>query len=233
MIRWSIESCEVVFSTRQGGVSDGPFESLNLGRMTGDNPERVDENRRRLCAEVGADPERIALNRQRHTAIVNRAIPGSRGLPGDGLWSDSPGEPMLVLAADCLSVAIARANGAKPALAVLHAGWKGLLEGIVEEGVRALDGSGLQAMIGPAIGPCCYEVGPEVAEAFASRFGSGLMRGRNLDLWSAGERALRTAGVERIDRVDLCTRCNPDLFFSERRQGKPRGTHGVIGLVAS
>ena len=63
MIRWSIENCEVVFSTREGGVSEGPFESLNLGRMTGDDPARVDENRRRLCAEVGVDPDRIALNR--------------------------------------------------------------------------------------------------------------------------------------------------------------------------
>jgi len=116
--------------------------------------------------------------------------------------------------------------------AVLHAGWKGLLEGVVEEGVRALGGSGLRAMIGPAIGPCCYEVGPEVEEAFTMRFGAGLVHGRKLDLWSAGERALRAAGIEHVERADLCTRCNPDLFFSERRQGKPRGTHGVIGLVA-
>ncbi len=156
MIRWDVPGYEVVFSTRQGGVSEGPFQSLNLGRMTGDEPERVDENRRRLCAEVGADPEKIALNRQQHTAIANRAVPGSRGVPGDGLWSDTPGEPMLALAADCLSIAIARANGSEPALAVLHAGWKGLLEGVVDECVRVLGGSRLQAMIGPAIGPCCY-----------------------------------------------------------------------------
>jgi len=232
VIRWDVPGYEVVFSTRQGGVSEGPFQSLNLGRMTGDEPERVDENRRRLCAEVGADPEKIALNRQQHTAIANRAVPGSRGVPGDGLWSDTPGEPMLALAADCLSIAIARANGSEPALAVLHAGWKGLLEGVVDECVRVLGGSRLQAMIGPAIGPCCYEVGPEVEEAFAARFGAGLMRARKLDLWSAGERALRAAGVEQVERADLCTRCNPELFFSERRQGKPRGTHGVLGVVA-
>jgi purine-nucleoside/S-methyl-5'-thioadenosine phosphorylase / adenosine deaminase len=231
VIRWNVDGYEVVFSTRESGVSEGPFESLNLGRMTGDEPERVEENRRRLCAEVGADPGKVALNRQQHTAIVNRAVPGSRGVPGDGLWSDEPGEPMLALAADCLSIAIARANGA-PGLAVLHAGWKGLLEGVVEEGARVLGRTGLRAMIGPAIGPCCYEVGPEVEDAFTARFGPGLMVGRHLDLWSAGERALRAAGVEDVERVDLCTRCNPDLFFSERRQGKPRGTHGVLGLVA-
>lgn len=232
MIHWRIPGYEVAFSTRKGGVSEGPFESLNLGRMTGDDPERVDENRRRLCAEIGADPERVALNLQRHSAIVNRAVAGSRGVPGDGLWSDTPGEPMLALAADCLTIAIARTNGSRPALAVLHAGWKGLLEGVVEEAVRVVSGFRLRAMIGPAIGPCCYEVGPEVAEGFTERFGAGLMVGRNLDLWSAGERALLAAGVDDVERLDLCTRCNPDLFFSERRQGKPRGTHGVIGLVA-
>jgi copper oxidase (laccase) domain-containing protein len=139
---------------------------------------------------------------------------------------------MLALAADCLTVAIARTNGSEPALAVLHAGWKGLLEGIAEESVRALGGSCLRAMIGPAIGPCCYEVGLEVEEAFTRRFGAGLVRGRNLDLWSAGERALRAAGVQEVERADLCTKCNPQLFFSERRQGKPRGTHGVMGVIA-
>ena len=231
MIRWDGPGYRVVFSTREGGVSEGPFESLNLGRMTGDEVERVDENRRRLCAEVGADPEKIALNLQKHTAVVNRAVPGSRGVLGDGLWSDEPGEPMLALAADCLSIAIARTNGT-PGLAVLHAGWKGLLEGVVDEGVRMLGATGLRAMIGPAIGPCCYEVGPEVEAAFTARFGRGLMIGRNLDLWTAGERALRAAGVEEVERVDLCTKCNPELFFSERRQGKPRGTHGVLGVVS-
>jgi polyphenol oxidase len=233
VIRWNVPGYQVVFSTRRGGVSEGPFESLNLGRMTGDDPEHVDENRRRLCAEVGAEPERIALNRQQHTAVVNRAVAGSRGVVGDGLWSDEPAQPMLALAADCLSIAIARTNGVAPALAVLHAGWKGLIEGVVDEGSRALGGSGLRAMIGPAIGPCCYEVGPEVEEAFTARFGPGLMVGRHLDLWSAGERALRAAGVEDVERADLCTKCRPDLFFSERRQGKPRGTHGVLGVISS
>ena len=234
MIRWNPPGpYEVVFSTREGGVSEGPFASLNLGRMTGDEPELVDENRRRLCAEIGADPARLALNRQHHSASVHRAVPGSRGVPGDGLWSDAPEEPMLALAADCPTIAIARTNGSTPALAVLHAGWRGLVEGIVEAGAVALGGKGLAAAIGPAIGPCCYEVGPEVEDAFTSRYGSGLMRGRKLDLWTAAERALRAAGCETVERFDLCTFCNPELFFSERRMGKPRGTHGVIGVVTS
>ena len=234
ILAWTVSGpYAVAFSTRKGGVSEGPFASLNLGRLTGDDPDRVDENRRRLCAEVGVDVERVALNRQHHSATVHRAVPGSRGVPGDGLWTDAPNEPMIALAADCLTIAIARTNGGRPALAVLHAGWRGLLEGIVEAGVVAVGRTGLAAAIGPAIGPCCYEVGDDVAEAFAERFGGGLVQGRNLDLWSAADRALRTAGCSSVDRFDLCTRCNEDLFFSERRTGKPRGTHGVIGVVTS
>ena len=234
VLRWDAPGpYEVVFSTRRGGVSEGPFESLNLGKAVGDVEERVDENRRRLCSEVGADPERLTLNRQRHSTTVRRAEPGSRGVPGDGLWSDEPGQPMVALSADCLTLAIARTNGGRPALAVLHAGWRGLLEGIVEAGCAALGSSGLSAAVGPAIGPCCYEVGPEVSEPFEERFGPGLMSGRKLDLWTAAERALRTAGCSDVDRVDLCTFCNPDHFFSERRTGKPRGTHGVLGLVTA
>ena len=218
----------VAFSTRQGGVSDGPYASLNLGRMTDDEPERVEENRRRLCALVGADAEALTLNRQRHSATVNRAHPGRRGEPGDGLWTDEPGVPMLKLTADCVPVAVARAEG-KPALALLHAGWRGLAEGIVAAGVAVLGGGRLAAAVGPAIGPCCYEVGPEVA----ALFDAGLIRGRNLDLWSATERALRAAGVERVERFDLCTACHPELFFSHRRDAGRTGRQGVIGLVAA
>jgi len=233
VIRWAAPGpYEVVFSTRVGGVSVGPFESLNLGRMTGDVPERVDENRRRLCEEIGADVTRLALNRQHHSATVHRAVSGSRGVPGDGLWSETPGDPMLALAADCATIAIARVNGDRPALTVLHAGWRGLLEGIVAAGVAALGGRRLAAAVGPTIGPCCYEVGPEVADRFTALYGDEVMRGGNLDLWTVSARALRRAGCDTVERLDLCTRCNAELFFSERRTGKPRGTHGVIGLVA-
>jgi YfiH family protein len=228
-IRW--ESApgpyEVVFTTREGGVSQGPFASLNLALMSGDDVELVHENRRLLCDAVGADPARLSTNRQRHSVLVHRAEPG-RYEPGDGLWTDEPGVPMLKLTADCVPIAIVRANGERPAACALHAGWRGLSEGIVAEGVRALGGGTLAACVGPAIGPCCYEVGPEVS----GRFDPDLTRGRILDLWAASERALRRAGVEQVDRVDLCTRCNPELFFSHRRQGKPRGTQGVLALVA-
>lgn len=218
----------VAFGTRLGGVSAGPFESLNLAALGGDDPASVDENRRRLCAAVGADAARLTMNRQRHTTLVHRARAGVLGEPGDGLWTDEPGIPMLKLTADCVPIAIARTSGAAPALALLHAGWRGLAEGIVEAGVAALGGGSLAAAVGPSIGPCCYEVGPEVSE----RFDADLSRGRVLDLWSAAERSLRAAGVAEVERLDVCTRCNPDLFFSHRRQGTPRGAQGVVGVLA-
>ena len=232
MIRWSPPGpYEVVFSTREGGVSEGPYASLNLGRLTGDEVERVDENRRRLCAEVGADVGRLALNRQIHSTQVHRAEAGRHGRPGDGLWTDEPDLPVLAMSADCLPIALVRQDAEQPAVAVLHAGWRGLLDGIVAEGVRTLGGS-VRAAIGPGIGPCCYEVGPDVAERFGTAWGAGLVHGRNLDLWGAAERALDESGVEDVHRTDLCTHCNPDRFFSHRRTGKPRGVQGVIARVA-
>ena len=232
MIRWDVPGpYEVVFSTREGGVSEGPYDSLNLGRLTGDDVEHVDENRRRLCAEVGCEPDRLALNRQTHSALVHRAAAGARGEPGDGLWTDERDLPILAFAADCLPIALVRSNGAAPAVAVLHAGWRGLLAGVVGKGVDALGGV-VHACVGPAIGPCCYDVGPEVAEPFARTFGADVVRGRRLDLWTSAERALRAVGVEDVERVDLCTACNPDRFFSHRRTGKPRGVQGVIARVA-
>jgi hypothetical protein len=98
----------------------------------------------------------------------------------------------------------------------------------VATGVEALGAGEKRAMIGPAIGPCCYEVGEEVS----SLFDADLTVDRKLDLWSAAERALRAAGVEHVDRADLCSRCHPELFFSHRRTGTARGVQGVIGALA-
>jgi YfiH family protein len=226
VIRWDAPGPYVVaFTTREGGVSVGPFASLNLGGR-GDEPARIAENRRLACKQLGLDADRLAVNRQRHTARVIRARPGGTAEVADALWSDEPGMPMLALAADCVPVAIARTNGA-PALAVVHAGWRGLAEGVVEAAVSAL-GEGTAAVVGPAIGPCCYEVGPEVSELFDR----DLTSGGNLDLWSAAERALGRAGVSSVERVDLCTRCHPEQFFSHRHSGPRRGAQGVIGAVA-
>jgi polyphenol oxidase len=219
----------VAFSTRLGGVSVGPYESLNLGRRTDDEPENVDENRRRLSESMGVETERLALNRQVHAATVNRAEAGERGTEGDGLWSDEPGIPMLVFSADCLPIALARVNG-NAGLALLHAGRLGLLAGIVQAGASSLGGP-LAAVIGPGIGPCCYEVGEDIREAYRARFGSDVLRGRNLDLWTAAERLLREAGVAAVERLDVCTACHYDRFFSHRRDGPITGRQGVIGYV--
>jgi polyphenol oxidase len=220
---------EVAFSTRRGGTSAGPYESLNLGLLTDDEPGNVEENRRRLCEAVGADTDRLAMNRQVHAATVNRAAAGERGREGDGLWTAEPGVPMLKLTADCLPVALARRNG-EPALALLHAGRLGLLEGILQAGVATLGGR-VAAAVGPGIGPCCYEVGDDIADTYRARFGNAAVRGRNLDLWSVADSILREAGVVSVERVDMCTACNSE-FFSHRRDGGVTGRQGVIGYVA-
>jgi YfiH family protein len=212
-------------------VSEGPYASLNLGRKSGDEVEHVDENRRIACEAIGADVARLALNFQVHSTRVRRAEPASRGEQADGLWTDEPGLPILALSADCLPLALARTDGGRPAVAVLHAGWRGLLEGIVPAGVEALGGGSLAAAIGPGIGPCCYEVGEEVAAPFRERFGDDVVQEGRLDLWTSAARALRAAGVDRVDRFDRCTACEPETFFSHRRDHGRTGRQGVIAYV--
>lgn len=224
MIHWERPGYLVAFTTRAGGVSEGALASLNLGRSAGDEPAHVDENRRRACETVGVDPARLRVSRRQvHGDVVRRA--GEDG-DADGLWSDEPGEPLLALAADCVPIAIARTDGERR-LAVVHAGWRGLAGGVVASAVAALGGE-TAAVVGPAIGPCCYEVGAEVAE----RFDGDLLAHGHLDLWAAAERRLREAGVASVERVDLCTACHPELFFSHRRDRGVTGRQGVIGAVA-
>jgi YfiH family protein len=232
VIRWQVDGYEVAFTTRVGGVSEGPYASLNLGRKSGDEPTRADENRRIACAEIGADVAKLALNFQVHSTRVLRAKPAMRGEHADGLWTDEPGLPILAMSADCLPIALVRANGTKRAVAVLHAGWRGLLAGIVAAGRDALGGGELQAAIGPAIGPCCYEVGEEVAAPYRERFGDDVVHEGRLDLWTSAERALRAAGVGQVHRFDRCTACEPETFFSHRRDAGRTGRQGVIAYVA-
>jgi YfiH family protein len=228
----------VAFSTRVGGVSEAEFASLNLGILTEDDPARVVVNRTRLCEAVDADPDGATMAWQRHGGTVTRAQPRGIITPGtvydhcDGLWSDAPGRAMLLLTADCMPIAIARSDGIRPAVEILHAGWRGLLAGIVAAGVRAIGARKLVAAIGPSIGPCCYEVGEEVAAPFRQAFGEDVVHeGSRLDLWTAAERALRAAGVEHVDRFDLCTACDGDRFFSHRRDHGCTGRQGVIAYV--
>jgi len=223
------------FSTRQGGVSEGDFESLNLGILTDDEPGRVVENRRILADAVGADPETATMAWQIHGSRVFEAdgrgivTPGTDFEQGDGLWTERPGGALGLLTADCFPVVLARQEGA-PRLVVLHVGWRGLVEGILENGVAAVAGPALAA-IGPGIGPCCYEVGEDVAEPFRERFGADVMRGTNLDLAEAIERGLREAGVESVERTGHCTSCEPELFFSPRRDRGRTGRQGVIAHI--
>jgi YfiH family protein len=161
---------------------------------------------------------------------VRGGAPGQHaGVEADAAVTSVPGAALAVQTADCVPIALAREDGT--ALAVLHAGWRGLLEGIVDAGVAALGGTP-RAAVGPAIGPCCYEVGPEVADPFRRRFGADVVSGRMLDLWTAAERALREAGVATVERFDICTSCNPELFFSHRRDAGVTGRQGVVGVVA-
>lgn len=230
MIRWEAAGYRVAFTTRVGGVSEGPFASLNLGRKSGDDPEHADENRRIACAAIGADVEQLALNFQVHSARVLRAAPRMRGEHADGLWTEEPGLPILAMSADCLPIVLARAG--RPGIAVLHAGWRGLLAGIVAAGTEALGGGEIAAAVGPAIGPCCYEVGEEVAKPFRARFGDDVVEQGRLDLWTSAERALHAAGIERVDRFDRCTACEPKSFFSHRRDAGLTGRQGVIAYVS-
>ena len=238
LIEWenAPSAYRVAFTTRVGGVSEGDFESLNLGILTEDDPDRVVENRQRVCDAVGADGETATMAWQVHGGKVTEARP--RGIlerttfdQCDGLWSDRPGQAMALVTADCYPVAIARYDDEASALSVLHVGWRGLLEGIAQAGVEAIGGEPLTAMIGPGIGPCCYEVGEEVAGPFRERFGGSVVVDGKLDLPAATEQALLEAGVGSVGRTGHCTACEPDLFFSHRRDRGRTGRQGVIAYI--
>ncbi len=224
MIAWQPPGpYRVAFTTRSGGVSAGAFASLNLGSR-GDDPAAIEENRQaRLRRRSGSTRRSSRSTASVHGATVNRARAGGRGEEGDGLWTDAPELPLLALAADCVPIAIVATQG-RPALAVVHAGWRGLASGVVEAAVAALGARRSAAMVGPSIGPCCYEVGEEVS----ARFDADLTRAGVLDLWEAAARALARAGVEAVERAELCTRCNPELFFSHRASGSD--LHGAQGV---
>lgn len=238
VLRWSAAPGVVAaFSSRLGGVSAGRYASLNLGVRSGDAVPRVLENRARLCAALGADPERTSSCRQLHSATVHVAGPlppgggfltGTADPPGgDGLVADAPGRAVVTFAADCVPVLLARADGS--AVAACHAGWRGLLGGIVGETVRALGAGPLVAAVGPCAGRGRYEVGPEVAAPFAARFGGDVLDGRNLDLATCAARALVAAGVdaESVEVSGLCT-ISDERFFSHRREPHGGRQCGIV-----
>ena len=211
-----------LFSTRLGGVSEGPYESLNLGILTDDDQGHVAENRRRLLERVGVGE--VAFGHQVHgTELAEWSGPSGRPLEEvDGHATTRRGLALLVLVADCLPVALAGGDR----VAMLHCGWRGLAGGIVERALATFD-EAPAAALGPCIGRCCYEVGPEVLDAFADL--RGVADGRMLDLRAVAEAKLRVAGVATVRHVDACTSCNPDLLFSHRRD---RGVTGrQCGIV--
>jgi len=214
----------VAFSTRNGGTSEAPYDSLNLGLLTKDDPGRVGENRGLLAAALGIDPERIAFARQVHGAEL--AVPGDGGSPSeaDGHVISQPGQAALVFVADCLPIALAGPGG----VAMLHCGWRGLAAGIVTRGAAAV--AATDAVIGPGIGACCYEVGDEVLGAFAG-LGDGIAAGRMLDLAEVARRLLHEAGVERIESAGLCTSCETERFFSHRRDGGRSGRQAGLAWI--
>jgi len=215
-----------VFTTRRGGVSKGAYATLNLGKLTDDDPIAVDQNRNRLRAQLGVV---TAMIRQVHGTNVLHltAPPGNGELPeADGQVTEIGGVAPMVLVADCLPIAIL----GETAVAVLHAGWRGLAGEIVEKGIAALrelgESGALHAAIGPGAGPCCYEVGEEVHRWFAS-YGGLARKGENLDLKAIARDQLERAGVDEVHDVGLCTICgDPELFFSHRRD------HGITGRQA-
>ncbi len=226
-----------VFTTRRGGVSTGGFAGLNLGMDRDDPDERVRANRALVCDELGLDPAHVAMGCQVHGAGVREVTGADGGFlghlrewpEGDGLVTGLPGVALVVLGADCLPVAMWRRDRLRVAAA--HAGWRGLVSGVLEATVAALgEPARVGAAIGPGIGPCCYAVSAQVRTTFAQRFGEQVVSGDAVDLAAAARVALASAGVpdEAIGSVGACTSCEPERFYSYRRDGAGTGRQAAV-----
>jgi len=227
-----LPGARVLLSTRRGGVSPEPFDSLNLGRLTADEGANIDANRDRLATAVGLPRERFLYGRQVHGTRVRRAGeppgPARAAEEEDGQATVLRDAAALVFVADCLPVLLA-ADGA---VAALHCGWRPLAGGIVAEGVAALRELGadgpIAAVVGPGARGCCYEVGEEVHEHFADVPGARVGE-RNLDLPAIAAAKLAESGVAEVHDSGLCTMCRSDLFFSHRADGGVTGRQaGVV-----
>jgi YfiH family protein len=230
-----LPGARAIFSTRVGGVSEGAYESLNLGILTDDEPGRVTENRRILAEESGLDAHSVAMGWQVHgTDLVDwREPPRQNGFaePGaslekvDGHLTERPGLGLLVLVADCYPVALA----APGRVGMLHCGWRGLAGGILEKALERFGGERPAAAVGPGIGQCCFEVGEEVLAAFIDL--DGVADGRMLDLRGVIAQKLEAAGVERVEHVDHCTSCRPEQYFSHRRDNGVTGRQSGLAVL--
>lgn len=238
------------FTTRAGGVSGPPFDSLNFGRKWGDDGARVDENHRRLLAAAGM-PVMYAAT-QVHGARIVRVRAGDdpatvRREEADGLCSDSPNLALAIYVADCVPVLLA--DPVTGAFAAIHSGWRGTVAGVVAAGVATLvqefgsRPADLRAALGPAIGPCCFEVGPEVVAAFEALSPDARQNGivrlirpgphkPHVDLRLYLRLQLQQAGLrpEHIDACAACTVCDDQgRFYSYRRFG--RATGQMVGFI--
>jgi YfiH family protein len=224
------------FPERFGGVSTGARSSLNLGKRWGDDEANVEENRRLLARHAGYDPEQLQIMRHVHgTAIWTVGDPLPDPAEFDGLVTDRPGPVLGAFAADCIPLLFA--DPAARVIGSAHAGWRGTVNGIAANVVRRMTELGatpanVRVALGPSIGPCCFEVGPEVVEQFRAAFGelpNMVVQGpakEHIDLRVATRAVLERAGVrpEHIDDKPPCTRCD-ERFFSYRRDGKDGGVH--------
>ncbi len=257
LLRWDFLGHERVVhavTTRHGGVSSAPWDTLNLSWARPDAPENVIENRRRLCHALGIPLDRVVQAGQVHGVAVRTvgaaqaghggASPASLLPPSDALITDAPDVYLLACFADC--VPLLYYDPLRPAVGVAHAGWRGTVAGIAGATVRALSDaygsrpSDLRVVIGPSAGPCCYEVGRELIEAVErmlpdaprvlARHGDSKT---HFDLWEANRLLLMQAGVPSDNIVvgGLCTIHRPDLFFSHRATGGATGRFAaIIGL---
>jgi YfiH family protein len=226
----------LVMTTRQGGRSQSPYDSLNLGMHVGDVGERVRLNRIGLMKAIGRNLQAPVVGEQVHgttTQLVGELHAGTRWEQNekplaatDALVTGSRRLPLVTLVADCVPIALV--DPVRQVGGVVHAGWRGLSAGVVESALDALRStwgsqtSDLIAWVGPCIGACCYEIGEEVSEHFPrdlTRHESGR---NHLDLPGATRKRLAGAGLnsENITGLELCTACHPELFFSHRRATK-------------
>lgn len=225
----------LAFTTRIGGVSVSPYDSLNLGRSTADRPEAVVENRRRLLAALGLKPDRLATAGQVHGAAVAVADAPGHHDGCDVLLSRTPGLALAVTSADCMPILLV----APGAIAAAHSGWRGTESGAPRAALRALvslsetSPERVQAHIGPCIRRCCYVVGPDVASRFPAAVVSRVHNEWHLDLPAAARLQLIAEGLPAgaIADTGACTACEPALYYSHRRDAGTTGRHwGVVAL---
>jgi len=223
-------------TTRTGGVGCAPFDSLNLGDHVGDDPAAVRENRRRLHAVLPAEPCWLQQVHGTRCIDVASAMPGDTA---DAAFAHAPGAVCAVLTADCLPVLFCDEAGTRVAAA--HAGWRGLLAGVLENTVAALavPGERLMAWLGPAIGPQAFEVGGEVRDAFVARepVAAAAFVARSdgkwlCDLYRLARQRLAAQGIRRVAGGDFCTLRDPGRFFSYRRDGTTGRMASLVWLEA-